>query len=66
MTTDRWPLHFLECFRVLKKYWQPAMLPAAYIVLSVTIHWLKEKNEEIKMLPLASVRKTSPLLSVSK
>ena len=42
------------------------MSPAAYIVLSVTIYWLKEKNEEIKVLPFASVRKTSPLLRVSK
>ena len=37
------------------------MSQAAYIVLSVIIHWLKEKNEEIKVLPFASVRKTSLL-----
>jgi len=36
------------------------------IVLSVTIHWLREKNEEIKVLPFASVRKTSVLLRVLK
>ena len=37
------------------------MSRAPYKVLSVTIDWLKEKNEEIKVLPLASVRKTSLL-----
>ena len=41
----------LGVFQGSQKCWQPAMSAAAYIVLSVTIHWLKEKSEEIKMLP---------------
>ena len=36
------------------------------IVLLVTIHWLKEKNEEIKVFPFPSVRKTRALLRVLK